>query len=111
MLINIEEETITNIAFRNVIYTDELCQIVLMAIAGGNEIGMERHPNTTQFIRVEEGYGIAIIEDKHYVLTPGMAIIVPSNHWHNVIADPDSELKLYTIYSGEILHDEDEYEE
>ena len=111
MLFNIEEETIANTAFRNVIYTDEFCQVVLMSLTENEEIGMEIHPNTTQFIRIEEGYGVAIIGNDNFELAPGSAVIVPADTWHNIIADPEYELKLYTIYSGEILHAEDAYEE
>jgi quercetin dioxygenase-like cupin family protein len=37
-------------------------QLVLMSLKPGEEIGSEIHPYITQFIRVEKGEGIAIIE-------------------------------------------------
>lgn len=97
---NIEQATIKNKNYRKVISTTPTLQLVLMSLKPKEEIGEEIHPYTTQFIRVEKGNGIAIIEDKIYKLTDGVAIIIPLNSKHNIINTSTKEpLKLYTIYS------------
>jgi mannose-6-phosphate isomerase-like protein (cupin superfamily) len=70
-----------------------------MSIPSGEEIGFEKHTNTTQFIRIESGKGIAIVSGKKYLLKDGDAIIIPPNTKHNIIATSNDPLKLYTIYS------------
>lgn len=65
-----------------------------------DDIGMERHPNTTQFFRVESGRGIAIIGGNTYKLKDGVVVIVPPGKKHNIInTSKTSSLLLYTIYS------------
>ena len=95
---NIEKMTLQNNFYRKVIFTTKQQQLVLMSIPDGEEIGAETHPHTSQFIRVEEGSGIAIIKGKKYYLKDGDVVLIPSGVKHNIIAGKDG-LHLYTIYS------------
>lgn len=92
-------KTITNINddYRKVEYTTPTMQLVTMHLLPNEEIGMERHPITTQFIRVESGTGVAEIDGKKYDLFDDMTVIIPPNAKHNITATTD--MKLYTIYS------------
>jgi len=95
---NINDITEHNIYFRRVLGTTPTMQLVTMSIA--SDIGMEIHPYTTQFIRVEKGTGIAVVADVKYNLEPGVAIMIPPNTYHNIINTSISEpLKLYTLYA------------
>lgn len=95
---NIEKLTTENDNFRKVLYTAEHCQLVLMSLLPGEEIGMEVHEDNDQFFRFEKGSGKVIINDTEYEVVGGDAVIVPSGSKHNVVAG-DEGLKLYTIYS------------
>jgi len=102
---NIEEMTTTNLKYRRVLGTTPGMQLVVMSLGPLEEIGMEVHPTTTQFIRVESGKAKCIIDGKEYILDDDEAIIIPSNKQHNVINLSDKDdLKIYTIYS-EPVHD------
>lgn len=94
---NIEKATIDNNYYRNVIFTTAQIQLVLMYIPTKQEIGLEVHPHTTQFIRVESGKGVAYINGKRFNLKNGDAIVIPAGAKHNIIST--DELRLYTIYS------------
>ena len=96
---NIEKITIENKNYRKVIYTDENMQLVLMSIEVGEDIPLEIHSKTTQFIRVESGRGIAKTKDKDTRLSDGISIIIPSKTFHYIKTTGDKPLKLYTIYS------------
>lgn len=97
---NIERETNENSDYRRVIYTDDpKMQLVLMKLLPGEEIGMETHDNTTQFIRVEKGNGSAIIGEKMYPLVDNTAVIVPHGVRHNIICSGPDPMHLYTIYT------------
>lgn len=97
---NIEKDTLENTNFRKVLYTAKHCQLVLMSLKPGEEIGMEVHPDNDQFFRFEKGQGKCIIDGNEYTLSDGSVIIVPSGAQHNIINTSSSEdLKLYTIYS------------
>jgi mannose-6-phosphate isomerase-like protein (cupin superfamily) len=96
---NIEKQTLNNNFYRKVIYTTPQQQLVLMSIPPGQEIGMEKHSKTTQFIRIESGKGIAKIADRKFLLKDGDAVIIPPNTLHNIISTGTQPLKLYTIYS------------
>jgi mannose-6-phosphate isomerase-like protein (cupin superfamily) len=97
---NIEELTLKNTYFRQVLYTGKHAQLVLMSLKTNEEIGMEVHESVDQFFRFEKGEGKVIIDGEEYLVKDGDAIIVPAGSQHNVINTSDSEdLKLYTIYS------------
>ena len=96
---NIEELTVNNNNFRQVLYTAKHCQLVLMSLPVGCEIGSEIHSENDQFFRFEAGQGKVVIDDNEYAVSDGSAIIVPAGAEHNVINTGEEPLKLYTIYS------------
>ena len=96
---NIEELTLANENFRQVLYTAKHCQLVLMSLPVDGEIGMEIHDENDQFFRFEAGEGKVLIDGNEYTVSDGSAIIVPAGAEHNVINTGDTPLKLYTIYS------------
>ena len=96
---NIEKITIKNNYYRKVIHTTSNMQLVIMSLKPNEEIGSEIHSHTSQFIRVEEGFAKAIINNKRYYLKSGDAIIIPPGARHNIINTSSEELKLYTIYT------------
>lgn len=96
---NIEELTIANENFRQVLYTGPHSQLVLMSLKPGEEIGEEVH-EVDQFFRFERGSGKSIVDGSEYEVKDGDCIIVPAGAKHNIINSSNSEsLKLYTIYS------------
>jgi mannose-6-phosphate isomerase-like protein (cupin superfamily) len=97
---NIEKLTLENENFRHVLYTAKNCQLVLMSLLPGEEIGMEVHEGNDQFFRFEKGEGKVIINETEYLVKDGDAVIVPQGAHHNVINTSQTEpLKLYTLYS------------
>ena len=97
---NIEKETTKNNDFRRVIYTGKFSQLVVMRLKPGEEIGSEVHDTVDQFFRFEEGEGMVVIDEVEHKVHDGVAVVIPSGAWHNVINTSKKEdLKLYTIYS------------
>jgi mannose-6-phosphate isomerase-like protein (cupin superfamily) len=95
---NIEKITRNNNYYRRVLYTTKESQLVVMSLLPFQDIGSEIHPKTTQFIKVEGGSGISVVNNKRYILRNGNAIMIPSGARHNITAGSKG-LKLYTIYS------------
>lgn len=95
---DIEKLAIRNDDFRQVLYTAKHCQLVVMALKPGEEIGMEVH-TLDQFFRVEEGTGAAILDGVRTPIEAGFAVVVPAGATHNIINTGDSSLKLYTLYA------------
>ena len=99
-LTDIEKKTLENENFREVLYTDKKLQLVVMTLQGGEEIGMETHDDVDQFIRIEAGDGVAILDGKEHTLADGSAVIVPAGTKHNIDNRSKSEpLRLYSIYT------------
>ncbi len=97
---NIEELTAQNSNFRQVLYTAKDCQLVLMSLLPGEEIGLETHTEGDQFFRFEKGEGKVVIDETEYRVSDGDAVIVPMGARHNVINTSQTEaLKLYTLYA------------
>lgn len=100
-LINIEEETALNEAYRRVLCTTKELQLVLMCVEKQDGyIPLEKHDNVSQFIRIEAGYGVAVLNGASRPLSPGMSFVVPAGTWHEIRQRGEAPLKLYTIYSG-----------
>lgn len=96
----IESLTKGNTNFRQVLYTAEHLQLVLMCLAPGEEIGEETHAENDQFFRFEGGEGKVVVNETTYAVTDGDAVIIPAGARHNVINTSDTEsLTLYTIYA------------
>lgn len=96
---NIEDDTRENNNFRKVLFTGEFSQLVVMSLLPGEDIGKEVHHDIDQFIRIEEGYGKAILDGSEYEIEDDFAIVVPAGTEHNVINESDEKMKLYTVYS------------
>jgi mannose-6-phosphate isomerase-like protein (cupin superfamily) len=97
---NIEEDTVANHDFRRVLFTGPNTQLVLMTLQPGEDIGLETHDGHDQFIRVEAGTGVVLLEGKESALEDGSAVVIPAGTEHNVVNTSDDEpLRLYTLYS------------
>jgi mannose-6-phosphate isomerase-like protein (cupin superfamily) len=97
---NIEEKTLDNQNFRQVLYTAPHTQLVVMSLRPGEDIGLERHEHGDQFIRVESGQGEAFIDGQRYPLYDGVAVVIPAGSEHNITnTSAGAPLRLYTIYS------------
>ncbi|MCE9643038.1 MAG: cupin domain-containing protein [Candidatus Andersenbacteria bacterium] len=94
---NIEKVSLENDNFRKVLYTDTNSQLVLMSLLPGEDIGEEVH-DVDQFLRVEKGSGVAVLNDISHDLTDGSVIIVPAGVKHNIINSDKGSMKLYTLY-------------
>lgn len=96
---NIEKHTLANENFREVLYTGQHEQLVLMSLQPGEDIGFEVHEVTDQFLRIEKGTGEVVLNGDKHELADGSAIVVPAGVRHNVINTGTEAMKLYTVYS------------
>lgn len=95
---NIEKLSLENENFREVLYTDKNCQLVLMSLLAKEDIGEEVHNDVDQFLRVEKGVGKAILNGVSHDISDGSAIVVPMGTKHNIVNTGNDSMKLYTIY-------------
>jgi mannose-6-phosphate isomerase-like protein (cupin superfamily) len=97
----IEKLTIQNNYFRQVLFTGKYCQLVVMCLQAGEEIGNNVHPAVDQFFRIEEGEAKFVLNGKEeHLAHDGDAVVVPAGTYHNVINTSKTKtLKLYTVYS------------
>jgi mannose-6-phosphate isomerase-like protein (cupin superfamily) len=96
---NIEDLTLENENFRKVLYTAKNCQLVVMSLRPGEEIGAAVH-QLDQFIRIESGEGKAVLDGIEHDIRDGFVVLVPSGTNHNIInTSADKPTKLYTLYA------------
>ena len=95
---SIEKAAQQNTTFRTVLYTAKNCQLVVMSLKPGEDIGAEVH-QLDQLLRVEEGEGKAVLDGIEHHIKPGFAILVPAGARHNIINGPSGSMKLYTLYA------------
>jgi mannose-6-phosphate isomerase-like protein (cupin superfamily) len=104
-VIDIDEAATRNDDFRTALWTGRYLQLTLMSIQPGEDIGLEIHPETDQFVRIEEGRGLVMMGDSADFLgyrqpvKKDVAFIIPAGKWHNLINTGDTPLKLYSIYA------------
>lgn len=98
---SIENATLNNPFFRQVLFTGKHSQLVVMCLQPGEEIGEEVHADSDQFFRLEEGGAKFVFGGKEeHVVGNGDAVVVTAGTRHNVInTSSTSPLRLYTIYS------------
>ena len=99
-VVNIEQKSLDNNYFREVLFTAAHMQLVVMALKPGEDIGMETHDTVDQFIRIEAGQGKAILNGEEHALEDGSAVVIPAGTEHNIVNTSQSEeMKLYTLYA------------
>lgn len=102
---NIEDATVTNTNYRTTAWTGKYLQVTLMSIPVGESIGLEQHPDTDQFLRLDSGEGRCVMgpaEDQldfQQDVTDGWSIQVPAGMWHDVINTGDEPMQLYAVYA------------
>lgn len=95
---DIEFLTLSNVYYRHVLYTTKQQQLVLMSLTPNEHIGFEYHDGT-QFIRVEKGRALVILNEVMQVIEDNDFVVIPENTLHNIVNIGNEDLKLYTIYS------------
>lgn len=104
-VVNIDKATKQNSNFRTALWTGDHLQVTLMSIKVGDDIGLEIHPDTDQFIRIEDGQGtVKMGKNKDNLdfqanAREDFAIMIPSGTWHNIINSGSKPLKVYSIYA------------
>ena len=102
---NLEQATIENSNYRSVAWSGKYLQLTLMSIPPGGDVGLEAHPGTDQFLRLDAGRGrvqMGPAEDQldfEQEVEDGWAIFVPAGTWHNVTNIGDEPMRLYTVYA------------
>ena len=102
---NIYKDACSNRNYRESIWTGEYLQATLMSIPCGDDIGVEVHHDTDQYIRVEYGNAILVSGgEKHHLcerkkLRQGDVVFIPAGVWHNIINAGRYALKISSIYA------------
>ena len=105
LAINMDRAAKNNPNYRTVLWTGKYLQVTLMSIPAGGDIGLEMHPDTDQFLRVESGRGLVVMgpcRERPTVrerVGAGDAVIVSAGTWHDLVNTGGVPLKLYSIYA------------
>jgi mannose-6-phosphate isomerase-like protein (cupin superfamily) len=102
---DLEQGTLENTSYRAVAWSGRYLQLTLMSIPVGADIGLEAHPQTDQFLRLDAGRGRVqmgpakdqLVFDRE--VEDGWAIFVPAGTWHNVTNIGDGPMQLYAVYA------------
>jgi len=102
---DLENAALDNSNYRAVAWSGQYLQLTLMSIPVGTDIGLEVHPETDQFLRLDAGRGrvqMGSTKDRldfDQEVEDGWAILVPAGTWHNVTNIGDEPLQLYAVYA------------
>jgi mannose-6-phosphate isomerase-like protein (cupin superfamily) len=101
----LETATVENTAYRTVAWTGKFLQVTLMSIPVGRSIGLEVHPGTDQFLRLDAGQGKCVMgptkDDLSFEqdVSDGWSVQVPAAGWHEVINTGDEAMQLNVVYA------------
>ena len=90
---------------RAVAWSGRYLQVTLMSIPVGGDIGLEAHPETDQFLRLDAGRGRVQMGTTKDTLTferevgDGWCVLVPAGTWHNITNIGTDPMQVYTIYA------------
>jgi mannose-6-phosphate isomerase-like protein (cupin superfamily) len=102
---DLEKATVENSNYRVVAWSGRYLQLTLMSIPAGEDIGLEAHPDTDQFLRLDAGRGRVQMGPTRDQLDfardveDGWAIFVPAGTWHNITNTVDEPMQLYAVYA------------
>ncbi len=102
---DIETATVDNDTYRTVAWTGRYLQVTLMSIPPGESIGLEVHPETDQFLRIDAGRGRCVMGpsaqqlDFEMAVEDGWSVQVPAGSWHDIVNTGDTPLRLYAVYA------------
>lgn len=102
---DIESATKANTDYRSVAWSGRYLQLTLMSIPPGGDIGLEAHPETDQFLRLDAGSGrlqIGPAKDQlsfDREISDGWCALVPAGSWHNITNTGTTPMQVYAIYA------------
>ena len=102
---NLEQQTVDNPNYRTVAWSGRYLQLTLMSIPEGGDIGLEMHPDTDQFLRLDAGRGHVQMGptrdnlDFDQEVSDGWCILVPAGTWHNITNIGNEPMQVYAIYA------------
>lgn len=102
---DIERATKANSDYRSVAWSGRYLQVTLMSIPAGSDIGLEAHPETDQFLRLDAGRGRVQMGATKDALTfeqdvaDGWCVLVPAGTWHNITNTGTTPMQVYAIYA------------
>ena len=102
---DLERATVEHENYRTVAWSGKYLQLTFMSIPVGEDIGLEAHPETDQFLRLDAGRGrVQMGSAKDQLefdreVEDGWAIVVPAGTWHNVTNIGDEPMRLYAVYA------------
>ena len=96
---NLIKKTKENENFREVLFTGEQSQLVVMNIPPGGEIGKEKHPHVEQTLIILSGQAKVTLDSKETAVGEGDVIVVTPGVKHNLINTGSESLRLYTVYA------------
>ena len=102
---DLEEATRENPNYRTVAWSGRFLQLTLMSIPVGANIGLEAHPQTDQFLRLDAGRGrvrMGESEDKltfDQVVSDGWCVLVPAGTWHDITNIGEVPMQVYAVYA------------
>jgi mannose-6-phosphate isomerase-like protein (cupin superfamily) len=102
---DIESATKENSNYRSVAWSGRYLQVTLMSIPVGGDIGLEAHPETDQFLRLDAGKGrvqMGAAKDKltfEREVSDGWCVLVPAGTWHSITNIGTTPMQVYAVYA------------
>jgi mannose-6-phosphate isomerase-like protein (cupin superfamily) len=102
---DLERATLENEHYRAVAWSGRYLQLTLMSIPPGRDIGLEAHPETDQFLRLDAGRGrvqMGAAKDRldfDEEVRDGWCVLIPAGTWHNVTNIGTEAMRIYALYA------------
>ncbi len=92
-------EAKANTFFRQEKTTLTHCQVTLMSIPPGGEVGEETHHDVDQILTFVAGTGKAILDGVESPIEPGSLYAIPMGTKHNFVNTGTEDMKIVSVYA------------
>lgn len=96
---NLAQEARINLAFRRVLHTGPLSQLVVMSLLPGESLGRETHRAVQQTLGLVEGRGTLSLPQQAFELSEGGSLVIPPGVSHDLQNTGRGRLSLWTLYA------------
>ena len=96
---NIQALVMRNDNFREVLFTGEKSQLVVMSIPVGGEVGEETHEHVEQTLYLVAGVCKVVLDGEEHIVSGGDVVVVTPGTKHNFINVGEEFVKIITTYS------------
>ncbi len=97
--LHIVDEARRSDLFRSVLHTGARCQVVVMTLQPGEDLGADLHDDAEELLAVVDGQGELVVAGESEAVSAGSLVVVPQATERNLVNTGAVPLRLFAVYA------------